>query len=81
MLVKDGGAAAAVPILEDVLRQLRLHLKDVSNVRFAQAYLGDAYDQVGRTAEALALLQAARSSDAPAIPRLARALVIVAKSR
>jgi serine/threonine-protein kinase len=59
-LATDGDAAAAIPLLEDALRQTQAHPKDESNLRRTEGYLGDAYDQAGRTAEARALLQTAR---------------------
>jgi hypothetical protein len=62
VLATDGDAMTAIPILEDALRQTQLHLKDEANLRYAQGFLGDAYDQAGRTAEARALLQTARDA-------------------
>jgi serine/threonine-protein kinase len=59
-LAADGDAAAAIPLLEDALQQAQLHPRDESNVRITQGYLGDAYDQAGRTDQARALLQTAR---------------------
>jgi hypothetical protein len=61
VLVAGGDANAAIPILEESLRQTQLHPRDESDVRLNQGYLGDAYDQAGRTAEARILLQAARN--------------------
>jgi eukaryotic-like serine/threonine-protein kinase len=60
-LADDGDAAAAIPLLEDALRQTTLHPKDETNLRITQGYLGDAYDKAGRTEEARALLQTARN--------------------
>jgi len=59
-LAADGDAAAAIPLLEDALHQTLLHPKDESNLRIAQGYLGDAYDQAGRIAEARPLLKTSR---------------------
>jgi hypothetical protein len=60
VLAADGDAAAAIPLLEDALHQTQLHPKDESNLRIAESYLGDAYDQAGRAAEARALLKTSR---------------------
>ncbi len=59
-LAREGRAAEAIPVLEAALAATRLHVRDEPNLRRAQGFLGDAYDQVGRTAEARALLQTAR---------------------
>jgi tetratricopeptide (TPR) repeat protein len=60
VLVADDDAIAAIPILEETLRQTQLHPRDESDLPLNQGYLGDAYDQAGRAAEARPLLQAAR---------------------
>jgi tetratricopeptide (TPR) repeat protein len=60
VLAREGRAAEAVPVLEQVLAETRLHNHDESNMRRTEGYLGDAYDQVGRTAQARVLLRAAR---------------------
>ena len=59
-LAREGRAKLAIPVLEATLAATKLHPRDEPNVRRAEGALGDAYDQVGRTAEARALLQAAR---------------------
>jgi eukaryotic-like serine/threonine-protein kinase len=60
-LDEEGDAAASIPLLEAALAQTRLHPKDEANLRRNEGTLGDAYDQAGRTEEARALLQAART--------------------
>jgi eukaryotic-like serine/threonine-protein kinase len=60
VLIADDDATAAIPLLEETLRQTQLHPRDESDLPLNQGYLGDAYDQAGRTAEARPLLQAAR---------------------
>jgi serine/threonine-protein kinase len=59
-LAREGRAQLAIPVLEAALAANKLHPRDEPNLRRAEGALGDAYDQVGRTAEARALLQAAR---------------------
>jgi serine/threonine-protein kinase len=59
-LAREGRAREAVPVLEAALAATTLHVRDEPNLRRAQGFLGDAYDQVGRTAEARALLKTAR---------------------
>jgi tetratricopeptide (TPR) repeat protein len=59
-LMRAGRAAAAVPVLEAVLAETRRHSRDEPNVRRTEGFLGDAYDQVGRTVEARSMLKAAR---------------------
>jgi serine/threonine-protein kinase len=59
-LARDGLAAEAIPFLEAALAATKLHKHDEANLRRTEQQLGDAYDQVGRTAEARVLLQAAR---------------------
>jgi serine/threonine-protein kinase len=59
-LLRAGRAKEAVTILEAVLAETRLHPKDESNLRRTELFLGDAYDQVGRAAEARVMLKAAR---------------------
>jgi hypothetical protein len=60
VLVADDDTVAAIPLLEETLRQTQLHPRDESDLPLNQGYLGDAYDQAGRAAEARPLLQAAR---------------------
>jgi serine/threonine-protein kinase len=59
-LMRAGRAKRAVTILEAALAETRLHAKDESNLRRTELFLGDAYDQVGRAAEARVMLKAAR---------------------
>ena len=59
-LAHEGRAQLAIPVLEAALDATKLHPRDEPNLRRAEGFLGDAYDQVGRTAEARTLLQAAR---------------------
>ncbi len=59
-LMRAGRAKEAVPVLEAVLADTRRHAKDESNLRRTELFLGDAYDQVGRTDDARVMLQAAR---------------------
>jgi len=61
-LAREGRGAEAVPILEQALAKTQAHGRDEQNLRRTQGMLGDAYDLVGRTAEARALLQTARDS-------------------
>ncbi len=61
ILLHEGRAAEAVPVLEASLAATKLHVRDEPNLRRTEALLGDAYDQVGRTAEARALLLTARN--------------------
>ncbi len=59
-LMRAGRAKEAVTVLESVLAETRRHTKDESNLRRTELFLGDAYDQVGRTADARVMLKAAR---------------------
>jgi tetratricopeptide (TPR) repeat protein len=59
-LARDGRAAEAVPILEKVLAETRLHRRDEANLRRTEQQLGDAYDAVGRTDDARIMLRASR---------------------
>jgi tetratricopeptide (TPR) repeat protein len=59
-LAREGRAAEAVPILEKVLAETRVHRRDEVHVRRTEAQLGDAYDQVGRIDDARIMLRAAR---------------------
>jgi tetratricopeptide (TPR) repeat protein len=59
-LANEGDVAAAIPLLETVLKQTTERPRDEANQRYTEGYLGDAYDKAGRTAEARGLLQAAR---------------------
>jgi serine/threonine-protein kinase len=59
-LSREGRAAEAVPLLEAALAEARLHIRDEDKFRTVEGVLGDAYDQVGRTAEARGLLLASR---------------------
>ncbi|HTZ71095.1 MAG TPA: serine/threonine-protein kinase [Acetobacteraceae bacterium] len=59
-LAREGRAREAIPILEQALAATRLNTHDEPNVRRTEGFLGDAYDQVGRAAEARTLLKAAR---------------------
>jgi hypothetical protein len=61
-LANGGDAASAVPILQEALREAELNTKDELTLRSAQAFLGDAYEQTGRTAVARALLQTVRDA-------------------
>jgi hypothetical protein len=61
VLATDGDAAAAIPLLENALREAQSHAKDVPALPFAKGALGDAYDQVGNIGKARALLLAARN--------------------
>jgi hypothetical protein len=60
-LAREGRAAEAIPILEQVLRETLLHGHDEQNLRRTRVLLGDAYDQAGRTADARAVLESARA--------------------
>jgi serine/threonine-protein kinase len=59
-LDREGNAAEAIPILEAVLAETRLHARDETRLRFTEGLLADAYDQVGRANEARPLLKASR---------------------
>jgi serine/threonine-protein kinase len=59
-LAREGRAAQSIPILEAALAATKIHRHDEVNLRRTEQQLGDAYDQVGRTAEARAMLKAAR---------------------
>jgi Tfp pilus assembly protein PilF len=59
-LAREGRAAEAIPVLEQTLAETRVHPRDEQNLRRTEGVLGDAYDQVGRTAEARTLLRQAR---------------------
>jgi len=59
-LAREGRVTAAIPVLERALAETRLHPRDEANLRRSMGYLGDAYAQLGRAAQAGPLLQAAR---------------------
>jgi serine/threonine-protein kinase len=59
-LMRAGRAKEAITVLEAVLAETRRHAKDESNLRRTELFLGDAYDQAGRTADARVMLKAAR---------------------
>jgi hypothetical protein len=69
-LAAEGRALEAVPLLEESQQYFLAHYRSDFTVREVRRKLGDAYDQIGRTAEARKLLQAARDEsivrDAPA---------------
>jgi serine/threonine-protein kinase len=62
ILLHEGRVAEAIPILEGALAETRLHTRDEPNLRRTEALLGDAYDKVGRTAQARTLLLSARDA-------------------
>jgi len=59
-LAAQGDYPKAIPILEKVLQQTRVHERDEPSLRSAEGLLGDAYDQAGRAQDARPLLQASR---------------------
>ncbi len=71
-LAADGRARQALPLLEQSQQYFLAHYRSDFTVREVRRKLGDAYDQIGRTADARKLLQAARDEsvlkDAPASP-------------
>ncbi|MEP6885252.1 MAG: protein kinase [Gammaproteobacteria bacterium] len=75
-LTAEGRAREAIPLLEESQQYFLSHFRSDFTVREVRRKLADAYDQVGRTAEAGTLLQAARdesiAKDAPASPWVMR---------
>lgn len=60
MLVRDGGGAQAIPVLQAALAQARTASRQEETVRTVEGLLGEAYDQAGQPDEARTLLRAAR---------------------
>jgi serine/threonine-protein kinase len=71
-LAAEGRPLEAVPFLEESQQYFLAHFRSDFTVREVRRKLGDTYDQIGRTADARRLLQAARdesiAKDAPASP-------------
>jgi len=75
-LAAEGRAGEAVPFFEAAHQYYKAHARNDYGVREVRRKLGDAYDRLGRTAEARTLLQTAydesMAKDEPSSPWVAR---------
>ncbi len=80
-LAREGRAAEAVPLLEGMIAPAALRRSAAEEeLRLLQFFLGDAYDQVGRTEDARRLLEASRDAWMRYGPRTGQ-LMLLARQR